>query len=72
LNRRILRVIACDEREAFAQGRPSDDLSGVARRARAEAIRSSIAQQRRSKTLRRPSGDFGSSFPNINSQASIA
>jgi hypothetical protein len=68
--RNYIRVIACDEREALAQRRPSDDLSAVARRAR--AIRSSIAQRRRSKTLRRLPADFGGSFLNINSQASIA
>jgi len=31
-------VIACDKREAFAQGSVSDDLSAVAQRAKAEAI----------------------------------
>src|SRR3981189_503193 len=33
-------VIACDKREAFAQGSESDDLSAVAQRAKAEAIHS--------------------------------
>jgi hypothetical protein len=57
-------VIACDKREAFAQGSNSDDLSAEAQRAKAEAIHASALADRRIASrnlssggaLRRPVG----------------